>query len=67
MIKVIENLCALQECLGGNTTPVQTNSPEVFAFDDCHIHTQLGGANSCNITAGAAAYYDQIKIHWSKC
>jgi hypothetical protein len=41
VLEVFVYLGTLEEGLGGNTTPVETNASEAFLFDDRYLESEL--------------------------
>ena len=58
---VVKRRCR-QQGLGGNTAPVQTDPPEFVRLDTGNFHAQLGGADRADVSTGATANHDQIKL-----
>ena len=64
MFDIVECLCRFQQCLGGNTTPVETNSSQVLSFDNCSVKSQLRCPDCGNISSRTAAYNHHIVFHF---
>ncbi len=52
MLDIFNYLCALEQGLGGNATPVQANAAQTFFFNDRCLKAKLCGADSSYISAG---------------
>jgi hypothetical protein len=60
MLDLIEELGALEQCLGGDTTPIEAGASGAFLFDAGDFFAELPGANSSSITGGATTDYNEI-------
>jgi hypothetical protein len=60
MLDLIEEFSALEECLGGDTTPIEAGAPGAFLFNTGDFFAELPGADSSSITGGATTDYNEI-------
>ena len=63
MADVIKYIGALEQGFGRNAAPIQTDPAQTFPFDHGSLQAELSRANGRDISSGAAAQYDDIKIH----
>lgn len=60
MAGVVEQLGAVQQRLGGDTTFAEADSAKLFFLEKYNFETGLAGFLSCGVPPGATAYYRQI-------
>src|SRR6185437_10293052 len=57
----MEDFSRTQQRLGRNAAPIETDAPEIVAFDDSRLESELGRANGGNIATGAGANDEDIE------
>ncbi len=65
MLDILIHLGAFQQGFGGNATPVETNTPEAFFFNNRSFKTKLGCPDSGHITARPATKNHYVVCHFS--
>ncbi len=63
VLDVFKHLRALDQGLGGDTAPIQTDTAQIFFFDNRCFQTELTCANRSHISTGARAHYNHIVFH----
>src|SRR5690606_28380339 len=66
MLEIFEDLGGLDQGLGGDAAPVQTDPAQIFLFYNSCLETQLGSPDSRYISPGATAQNNYIKLAHSK-
>ena len=64
LVEVMEqmvNLRRAQQCLGRNTAPIEADTAEMLALDECCLHAELGRPNRSDIAARPTAEDDQVE------
>ena len=59
---IMENFSIFQQCLGGNTSPVQANSTQIILINDDCILSQLGCPDCSHIATRSTAQNSYIKF-----
>ena len=63
MAKGFIEIARLEQGLGRDTAPVETDPAQRLTLDNGHLHAQLAGANGRDIAAGTGADNDKIEFH----
>ena len=58
----MDHLRILQQGLGGNATPVQAHTAQVFLFNQRRFQSQLARPDRGHISAGTPTNDDHIKV-----
>ena len=61
-MECIKHLCIFEQRLFGDTTPVQTDTAQIFAFDNGRLQAQLSSLRIAARYPPAAAQNNHIKI-----
>ena len=60
MRDLAEHIGRVEQRLGWDAAPVQTDAAKVLALDHCRVEAELGGSDCRDVAAGAAADDDAI-------
>jgi hypothetical protein len=60
--KVVEGMCGMNQCFGGDAATNQTCSAGSLTFDNDGFQTELSGSYGCDVSAGTCSDDEDLAI-----